>query len=92
MVKILPLPYNLSEAVHRCKIEEHQMANLVIRKIHTPAFSTTKAKHANKTTKKVAKLKRDRACRSHINATFNTYEKPLNNKGVFSLRKNPLDP
>lgn len=72
MVKILPLPYNLSEAVHRCKIEEHRMANLVIRKIHSPAISTMKVTYANKTTKKVAKLKGERACRSHINATFNT--------------------
>jgi hypothetical protein len=52
-VRSLPPPYNLSEAVHRCKIELHQMANPVIRKIHIPAISAMEAINTNKTIKKL---------------------------------------
>lgn len=44
VVRSLPLPYNPSGAVHRGKIESHQMANLVTRKIHIPATSTIRSR------------------------------------------------
>jgi hypothetical protein len=65
------------------------MANLVIRKIHIPAISTMEATYTNKIIKK---LQKNKWHAGQILMPYVTHEKPINNIGLSSLGKNPLDP